>query len=44
MPAMVTSNTPPASRKIGGVRLKPMPLGVPVARMSPGFHGSACEM
>ena len=28
---ITTSNTSPGLRKIGGVRLKPMPLGVPVA-------------
>ncbi|MNT88661.1 hypothetical protein D3C71_1979990 [compost metagenome] len=40
---MTTSKVSPGLRKIGGLRLKPMPLGVPVARMSPGFQVRALE-
>src|SRR3954466_6890215 len=38
-----TSMTSPARRNTGGVRLNPMPLGVPVAMTSPGCHARACE-
>jgi hypothetical protein len=38
-----TSQTSPAFIKIGGVREKPTPEGVPVAMTSPGFNGTSAE-
>ena len=38
-----TSQMSPAFIKIGGVREKPTPDGVPVAMTSPGFNGTSAE-
>ena len=43
MPEISTSSTSPAFIQTGGLRLAPMPSGVPVAMMSPGVSGVNTE-